>query len=227
MVKNENNNRVKQKVKKGSRSLSSRRWLERQLNDPYVKAAKEKGYRSRAAFKLIEMDSKYKIFKNKNSVLDLGCAPGSWSQLSAKKIMKNKNGKVVSLDFQEMDPIEGVLFIKGNILDAVIIDAIEKELGNKVDIVLSDMAPSASGHKNTDQIRSILLAEMALETAIYFLNDKGNFCCKLIRGKGEEELINKMKKYFKQIKRYKPSSSRKDSAEIFIIGLNFIHQDLA
>ncbi len=227
MVKNETNIRVKQKIKKGSRTASSRKWLERQLNDPYVKAAKEKGYRSRAAFKLIEIDTKYKIFKNKNSVLDLGGAPGGWSQISANKILKNKNGKVISLDLQEMEPIKGVLFIKGNILDEVILDTIERKLGNKVDIVLSDMAPSASGHKNTDQMRSILLAEIALETAIYFLNDKGNFCCKLIRGKGEEELVNKMKKYFKQIKRYKPSSSRKGSAEIFIIGLNFIHQDLA
>tara|TARA_B100000686_G_scaffold72987_1_gene78732 strand:- start:25281 stop:25964 length:684 start_codon:yes stop_codon:yes gene_type:complete len=227
MVKNEINNRVKQKVKKGSRNASSRRWLERQLNDPYVKAAKDKGYRSRAAFKLIEIDAKYKIFKNKNSVLDLGGAPGGWSQISANRILKNKKGKVISLDLQEMEPIEGVLFIKGNILDDVIKDTIERELGNKVDIVLSDMAPSASGHKNTDQMRSILLAEMALDTAIYFLNTEGNFCCKLIRGKGEEELVSKMKKYFKLVKRYKPSSSRKDSAEIFIIGLNFIHQDLA
>jgi len=227
MVNNEINKRLKKKVIKGSRSVSSRRWLERQLNDPYVKAAKEKGYRSRAAFKLIEIDVKYKIFKNKNSVLDLGSTPGGWSQISANKILKNKNGRVISIDIQEMEPIAGVLFVKGNILDDSIIDAIERELGSKVDIVLSDMAPSASGHKNTDQLKSILLAEIALDTAIYFLNVGGNFCCKLIRGKGEEELVRKMKKYFKRIKRYKPSSSRKDSAEIFIIGLNFIRQDLA
>ena len=218
------NSRIKQKVKKGSRSLSSRRWLERQLNDPYVKAAKDQGYRSRAAYKLLEIDDKFKIFKNKTSVLDLGSAPGGWSQVAIKKLSKIQNFKIVAIDIKEMDPINGVNFTQGNILDEGVI---EKMIDGKVDIVLSDMAPSASGHRNTDQTRAILLAEMALNLATNLLNNKGNYCCKLIRGKGEEELVKTMRKYFKIIKRYKPTSSRKNSSEIFLIGINFIHQDLA
>lgn len=221
------NSRIKQKIKKGSRTVSSRRWLERQLNDPYVKAAKDHGFRSRAAYKLLEIDEKFKIFKNKTSVLDLGGAPGGWSQVAVKKNSKIKNHKVIAVDIQDMEPIYGVNFIKGNILDNDIIENIQVVLDGKVDIVLSDMAPSASGHRSTDQTRAILLAEMALNIAVYFLNDKGNFCCKLIRGKGEEELVKNMRKHFKIIKRFKPASSRKDSSEIFLIGLNFIHQDLA
>ena len=218
------NSRIKQKVKKGSRSLSSRRWLERQLNDPYVKAAKDQGYRSRAAYKLLEIDDKFKIFKNKTSVLDLGSAPGGWSQVAIKKLSKIQNFKIVAIDIKEMDPINGVNFTQGNILDEGVI---EKMIDGKVDIVLSDMAPAASGHRNTDQTRAILLAEMALNLAIKLLNNKGNYCCKLIRGKGEEELVKNMRKYFKIIKRYKPTSSRKNSSEIFLIGINFMHQDLA
>ena len=110
------NSRIKQKVKKGSRSLSSRRWLERQLNDPYLKAAKDQGYRSRAAYKLLEIDEKFKIFKNKTSVLDLGSAPGGWSQVAIKKLSKIQNFKIVAIDIKEMDPINGVNFIQGNIM---------------------------------------------------------------------------------------------------------------
>ena len=154
-------NRIKQKVKKGSRSVSSRRWLERQLNDPYVRAAKEEGYRSRAAFKLLEIEKKFRIFKNKFKVIDLGAAPGGWSQVALKILSTNKNKKIVAVDIQEINPIEGINFIKGDILDNNILYEIKNILGGKVDIVLSDMAPSASGHKNTDQTRSILLAEMA------------------------------------------------------------------
>ena len=227
MSVNKYNNRIKQKVKKGSRSVSSRRWLERQLNDPYVKAAKDQGYRTRAAYKLIEIHEKFKIFKNKVKVLDLGSAPGGWSQVASKMLSNNKNMKIVAVDILEMKPIDGVHFIKGDILDDTILDDIKNSFSNKVDLVLSDIAPSATGHKNTDQTRSVLLAEMALDTAICFLINGGNFCCKLIRGKGEEEIVKKMRIYFKKIKRYKPDSSRKDSSEIFLIGLNFTHQDLA
>ena len=222
-----NNSRVKVKVKKGSKSVSSRRWLERQLNDPYVIAAKEDGYRSRSAYKLIELNNKFKFLKKGNTVIDLGAAPGGWSQVAAKIIGLPKNGKLVSVDIQDIMPIEGVYFINGDIMDEDIIDTIKNKLQCQVDIVLSDMAPSASGHRNTDQTRALLLAELALDTAKHLLQKDGTFCCKLIRGKGEEELVSSMRSFFSSIKRYKPESSRKDSAEIFLIGLNFNDQNLA
>jgi len=222
-----NNSRVKVKVKKGSKSVSSRRWLERQLNDPYVTAAKEDGYRSRSAYKLIELNKKFKFLKKGNTVIDLGAAPGGWSQVASKIIGLPKNGKLVSVDIQDIIPIEGADFIHGDIMDEDIIETIKNKLQCQVDIVLSDMAPSASGHKNTDQTRALLLAELALDTAKHLLQKEGNFCCKLIRGKGEEELVSSMRSFFSSIKRYKPESSRKDSAEIFLIGLNFNDQNLA
>ena len=151
-----NNSRIKVKVKKGSKSVSSRRWLERQLNDPYVIAAKEDGYRSRSAYKLIELNNKFKFLKKGNIVIDLGAAPGGWSQVAAKIIGLPKNGKLVSVDIQDIMPIEGVYFINGDIMDEDIIDTIKNKLQCQVDIVLSDMAPSASGHRNTDQTRALL-----------------------------------------------------------------------
>ena len=222
-----NNPRVKIKVKKGSKTVSSRRWLERQLNDPYVAAAKKDGYRSRSAYKLIEIDEKFKIFKKGQSVVDLGSAPGGWSQVASEFVGVSNKGKVVSIDIQDIEPIEGVIFINGSIMDEEIIDTIRRNLKTKADIVISDMAPYASGHKSTDQTRSLLLAELALDAAISLLRDKGVFCCKLIRGKGEEELVKMMRSYFTEIKRFKPAASRKNSAEIFLIGLNFNNQDLA
>ena len=222
-----NNSRIKVKIKKGSKSVSSRRWLERQLNDPYVIAAKEDGYRSRSAYKLIELNNKFKFLYKGKTVIDLGAAPGGWSQVAAKIIGLPKSGKLVSVDIQDIIPIEGVSFINGNIMDEKIIETIKNKLEGQTDVVMSDMAPSASGHRNTDQTRALLLAELALDTSIKLLKKDGSFCCKLIRGKGEEEFVGTMRKYFSSIKRYKPKSSRKDSAEIFLIGLNFNDQDLA
>ncbi len=222
-----NSSRIKVKIKKGSKSVSSRRWLERQLNDPYVIAAKEGGYRSRSAYKLIELNNKFKFLYKGKTVIDLGAAPGGWSQVAAKIIGLPKSGKLVSVDIQDIIPIEGVSFINGNIMDEKIIETIKNKLEGQTDVVMSDMAPSASGHRNTDQTRALLLAELALDTSIKLLKKDGSFCCKLIRGKGEEEFVGTMRKYFSSIKRYKPDSSRKDSAEIFLIGLNFNDQDLA
>ena len=222
-----NNSRIKVKIKKGSKSVSSRRWLERQLNDPYVIAAKEDGYRSRSAYKLIELNNKFKFLYKGKTVIDLGAAPGGWSQVAAKIIGLPKSGKLVSVDTQDIIPIVGVSFINGNIMDEKIIETIKNKLEGQTDVVMSDMAPSASGHRNTDQTRALLLAELALDTAVQLLQKGGSFCCKLIRGKGEEEFVGTMRKYFSSIKRYKPKSSRKDSAEIFLIGLNFNDQDLA
>ena len=222
-----NNSRVKVKVKKGAKSVSSRRWLERQLNDPYVIAAKNDGYRSRSAYKLIEINEKYNFFKKGQAVVDLGSAPGGWSQVASKLIGSPNKGKIVSIDIQDIEPIEGVTFINGSIMDEEIITLIKQKLNSKADLIISDMAPHASGHKSTDQTRSLLLAELALEAAIQLLKENGTFCCKLIRGKGEEDLVKNMRTNFSEIKRFKPTASRKDSAEIFLIGLNFNNQDLA
>jgi 23S rRNA (uridine2552-2'-O)-methyltransferase len=222
-----NNSRVKVKVKKGSKTVSSRRWLERQLNDPYVVAAKKDGYRSRSAYKLLELNEKYNFIHKGSTVLDLGSAPGGWSQVASKIIDLPYKGKVVAVDIQDVEPIEGVQFINGSIMDEEIIKIIKQKLQDKADVVISDMAPFASGHKSTDQTRSLLLAELALDAALQLLKEKGSFCCKLIRGKGEEELVKMMRGYFSQIKRFKPAASRKDSAEIFLIGLNFNDQNLA
>ena len=195
--------------------------------DHYRKLAHEQGFRSRAAYKLKEINKSYRIIGPGSYVLDLGCAPGGWSQVALEFVGASNKGKVVSIDIQDIEPIEGVIFINGSIMDEEIIDTIRQNLKTKADIVISDMAPYASGHKSTDQTRSLLLAELALDAAISLLRDKGVFCCKLIRGKGEEELVKMMKSYFTEIKRFKPAASRKDSAEIFLIGLNFNNQDLA
>ncbi len=222
-----NNTRVKVKIKKGSKTVSSRRWLERQLNDPYVSAAKKDGYRSRSAYKLIELNEKFNFFKKGQSVVDLGSAPGGWSQVTAEHVDSPNKGKIVSIDIKDVEPIDGVIFINGSIMDDEIIETIRQKLQGGADVVISDMAPYASGHKSTDQTRSLLLAELALDAALILLKEKGIFCCKLIRGKGEEELVKIMRVYFSEIKRFKPDASRKDSAEIFLIGLNFNNQNLA
>ena len=222
-----NNTRVKVKIKKGSKTVSSRRWLERQLNDPYVSAAKKDGCRSRSAYKLIELNEKFNFFKKGQSVVDLGSAPGGWSQVTAEHVDSPNKGKIVSIDIKDVEPIDGVIFINGSIMDDEIIETIRQKLQGGADVVISDMAPYASGHKSTDQTRSLLLAELALDAALILLKEKGIFCCKLIRGKGEEELVKIMRVYFSEIKRFKPDASRKDSAEIFLIGLNFNNQNLA
>ena len=211
----------------GYENMKSKDWLNRQKKDFYVKKAIKKGYLSRAAYKLIEIDNKFKILEKSSKVLEFGAAPGGWSQVALEFVGASNKGKVVSIDIQDIEPIEGVIFINGSIMDEEIIDTIRQNLKTKADIVISDMAPYASGHKSTDQTRSLLLAELALDAAISLLKDKGVFCCKLIRGKGEEELVKMMRSYFTEIKRFKPAASRKDSAEIFLIGLNFNNQDLA
>ena len=208
-------------------SASSKRWLKEHFDDQYVQQAQKKGWRSRAVFKLDEIQNKDKLLRPGMTVVDLGAAPGGWSQVASKLIGSSNKGKVVSIDIQDIEPIEGVAFINGSIMDEGIITLIKQKLNSKADLIISDMAPHASGHKSTDQTRSLLLAELALEAAIQLLKENGTFCCKLIRGKGEEDLVKNMRVNFSEIKRFKPTASRKDSAEIFLIGLNFNNQDLA
>ena len=216
----ENIRRLKTKLQNSNKTLSSRRWLERQINDPFVLAASEKNYRSRSAFKLLELNKKFRLFKNGDHVLDLGSYPGGWSQVSINAVSGPLYGKVVAIDIKEIQPIKGVQFIRADINDEKLTLLIKKKINN-ADVIISDMAPSATGHKSTDQIRSQVLAEDAFKFACSFLRNKGKFCCKIITGGEVPIFVNMMKEKFQYVKRYKPVSSRKDSAEIFLVGVNY------
>lgn len=204
------------------RKISSTLWLKRQLNDPFVKQAKIDGYRSRAAYKLIEIDDKYKFLKPGKSLLDLGAAPGSWSQVILERFTNKKGefkGKIIAVDIQELAPIANVQFIKGDIESQEVLDILSKM--EKVDIVLSDMAASSSGHSKTDHIRIIALCEAAFDIAIKSLNKDGVFITKVLRGGTEGELLKKIKKYFDRVEHFKPKASRQDSSEIYLVATKF------
>ena len=212
------NLKVAVKTAKGRR-VSSTRWLQRQLNDPYVQLAKQEGYKSRAAYKLIEINEKYKIFKKGQIVVDLGAAPGGWSQVAAQNIHADKNwgGKVLAIDLLAMEYIHGVTSIQSNFLELEPED-IKTWLGSKkIDIVLSDMAAPSSGHTATDHMLIMLLCEDALIFAQTYLNEGGSFIAKILRGGTEKELLINLKRSFKQVKHFKPKSSRADSAEMYVI----------
>ena len=192
----------------------SKNWINNQQRDIYVKKSKIEGYRSRAVYKLQEIDSKFKIFKNGISVLDLGAAPGSWSQFAAKKI---KNGKILSIDLKEMDKIENTFQIQGDFTENQNQQKIKKYFGGDVDIVLSDMAVNTSGNKNLD---SIVTGELSIKAMIFakeILKLDGKLVTKFIMGSSFNEIISEAKKYFREIKVFKPSASRKNSKETFII----------
>ena len=215
------------KTAKGRRP-SSTRWLQRQLNDPYVQLAKKEGYRSRAAYKLIEIDEKFKIFKKGQIIVDLGAAPGGWSQVAANKIDVSKNwgGKVFAIDLLLMNELPGVKILQGDFLKLS-----EKDISNwlgcsKIDVVLSDMAASSSGHTQTDHIRIMQLCEDAFLFANDYLNEGGAFIAKILRGGTENELLAMLKKSFKQVKHFKPKSSRSDSAEMYVVCLGYRKGDI-
>ena len=210
------------KTAKG-RSVSSTRWLHRQLNDPYVQMAKSDGYRSRAAYKLLEIHEKYKLFTKGQVVVDLGAAPGGWSQVAADKILLGKpwGGKLLALDLLEMLPILGA-----NILQQDFLELTEEEIsqwlhGQKVDVVLSDMAASASGHTLTDHLRIMALCEDAFLFAKEHLNEGGSFVAKILQGGTENELLAMLKVNFRQVKHFKPKSSRSESAEMYVVCMGF------
>ena len=201
------------------RTNSSTRWLQRQLNDPYVAEARDMGYRSRAAFKIIELDEKFHFFKQGMKVLDLGAAPGGWSQIASQRM--GKNGKVVAIDLLPIDPIERTEIIQMDFLDDAAPDILKDMLGGSADIVMSDLAPSTTGHKSTDHLRIIGLAENAAHFASEVLAPGGVFVCKLFQGGETKDLIVELKKSFAQVRHAKPSSSRKDSSETFIVATGF------
>ena len=209
--------RVPVKVKKDrARSQSSRAWLKRQLNDPYVAAAKSKGYRSRAAFKLIELDQKFHFLKKGARVLDLGAAPGGWSQVAA-----NAGAVVVAADVLEMEPIPGVTFFKADLTDPDVPAMLKQALDGPADVVLTDMAAPTTGHRATDHIRTIALVEIALEVALDVLKPGGTFVGKVFQGGSSSELLARLKKSFRDVRHVKPPASRQESVELYVVAQGF------
>lgn len=198
-------------------STSSQRWLQRQLNDPYVTAAKTQGWRSRAAFKLIELNEKYTLISKADKVVDLGAAPGGWSQVA----LASGASIVVGIDLLAIEPVSGASFIQGDFLEDGMDVRLVEMLGGKADLVLSDMAPNTSGHVATDHVRIMALAETALLFACDVLAPGGSFVAKLFQGGAEKEMLNTLKMRFKTVKHAKPPASRKDSKEMYVVAMGF------
>jgi 23S rRNA (uridine2552-2'-O)-methyltransferase len=202
-----------------SRKLSSRAWLERQLSDPYVARAKRDGLRSRAAYKLTEIDDKYKVFKSGSRVVDLGAAPGGWSEIATKRI--GAKGRIIALDILDMKPITGVEFMHLDFLDNAAPDRLKELLGGPADVVLSDMAANTTGHRQTDHLRIMALAEAAAQFAREVLAPGGAFLCKVLQGGTEANLLAELKRDFESVKHVKPPASRTDSAELYLLARGF------
>jgi 23S rRNA (uridine2552-2'-O)-methyltransferase len=212
---------LKVRVKDGRRSTSSRRWLTRQLNDPYVARAKREGYRSRAAFKLSEIDDKARFLKKGARVVDLGAAPGGWAQVAAKRVGAPENGRVVAIDILPMEPIAGVDFLERDFLDPRAPDEIKAMLGGPADVVLSDMAANTTGHRRTDHLKIMALVEAAAEFAREVLAPDGVFLAKVLQGGTEASLLAALKRDFAQVRHVKPPASRADSAELYLLATGF------
>jgi 23S rRNA (uridine2552-2'-O)-methyltransferase len=200
------------------RTPQSNRWLERQLNDPYVKKAKAEGYRSRAAYKLTELDERFSFLRGKKRVLDLGIAPGGWSQVVRRKIPK---AAIVGIDLLEVDPIDGVTILLMDFMDDKAPDALSEALGGAPDLVLSDMAANTVGHTQTDALRTMGLVEAALEFAIDVLEPGGAFVAKVFAGGADSGLVADMKRNFTTVKHAKPPASRKGSSEWYVVAQGF------
>ena len=199
------------------RKNSSTRWLQRQINDPYVRQAQAEDRRSRAAYKIIQIDEKFNIFDKGNSVLDLGAAPGSWTEVA----LERAGGITVAVDILDMDDIKNAIILKADLSDEISSDLIKKLSNEKFDVVLSDMAASTTGHKQTDHIRTQALAELAALYAIEFLKPGGIFCTKVFQGGTHSDLLLNLKSNFKSIKHFKPDASRKGSPETYVIAKDF------
>ncbi|HWA70460.1 MAG TPA: RlmE family RNA methyltransferase [Rhizomicrobium sp.] len=209
--------RVPVKVKKDrGRTQSSRSWLQRQLNDPYVAKARSAGYRSRAAFKLVEMDEKFHFLKKGARILDLGSAPGGWSQVAAAR-----GATVVAADVLVMDEIPGVTFFQADLTDADVPAMLRQALDGPADVVMTDMAAPTTGHRATDHIRTIALVEIALEVAEDTLKPGGAFVGKVFQGGSSNALLARLKKDFREVKHVKPPASRAESVELYVVALGF------
>jgi 23S rRNA (uridine2552-2'-O)-methyltransferase len=213
--------RVKVKTSR-KRTPSQNRWLERQLNDPYVLRAKREGFRSRAAFKLIEIDEKYKILKPGQRVVDLGAAPGGWSQVAAKKVGSlTGKGRVVGIDLLPIETLPGITFIEQDFLDESAPGRIMELLGGPADIVLSDMAANTTGHRKTDHLRIMHLAEVGADFARNVLAPGGAYLAKVFQGGSEGQLLVDLKRDFALVRHVKPAASRADSAELYVLATGF------
>jgi 23S rRNA (uridine2552-2'-O)-methyltransferase len=210
----------------GKRKLSSKLWLERQLNDPYVAQARREGYRSRAAYKLIEIDDKYHFFKPGLSVVDLGAAPGGWSQIAAKRVgavngNREGKGKVVAIDLLEMPEIAGVSFAQLDFLEQDAPGKLLAMMGGRADVVMSDMAANTTGHRKTDQLRILGLVESAAAFASEVLNPGGTFLAKVFQSGADAELLAQLKRDFSSVRHVKPAASRQDSSERYVLAMGF------
>ena len=214
---------LKVRVKGGrGRSLSSKLWLERQLNDPYVARAKREGLRSRAAYKLAEIDDKFHFLKTGAKVVDLGAAPGGWSQIVAKRVgAAEGKGRVVAMDLLEMEEVPGVDFLQLDFLNEKAPQVLRDLLGGRADVVLSDMAANATGHRQTDHLKIMALVEVAAEFAGEVLKPGGTFVAKVLQGGTEALLLAGLKRDFGSVKHVKPAASRADSAELYLVAMGF------
>ena len=205
------------------RPASSTRWLDRQLNDPYVAEARRLGYRSRAAFKLIEIDDRLRLFRPGQAVVDLGAAPGGWTQVALERTRAAETGgRVVALDRLEIDPIPGAEILLGDFLDPETVELLERAVGEvAIDLVLSDLSPSTTGHQATDHLRIIALAEDALNFAERVLKPGGAFVAKVFRGGTDADLLKRVRMRFATVRHVKPPASRPDSAETYLVAQGF------
>jgi 23S rRNA (uridine2552-2'-O)-methyltransferase len=219
MTADRGKDRLKVRVKDKRKSVSSRRWLERQLNDPYVAKARREGYRSRAAFKLAEIDDRHHLLKPGMRVVDLGAAPGGWSQVAKKRV--GASGQVVAIDVLDIDAIAGVDFVRLDFLDPDAPDRLKAMLGGAADAVLSDMAANATGHRQTDHLKVMALVEAAAEFAREVLKSGGSFLAKVIQGGTEGALLAALKRDFAAVRHVKPAASRADSAELYVLATGF------
>lgn len=217
-----------QKVKKGKLKASSRRWLERHLNDPYVQRATHEGYRSRAVYKLLEIDEKHDILSDARRIVDLGAAPGGWSQVAARVTGSTDDApRVAAIDFLEMDPIAGVAFLQMDFLDDEAPGKLVEAAGGPPDLVISDMAAPTTGHKRTDHLRTMHLCEVAAHFAVDVLKPGGHFLAKTFQGGTENELLTMLKRNFRSVVHIKPPASRAESVEMFLLAKGFKGRDEA
>jgi 23S rRNA (uridine2552-2'-O)-methyltransferase len=215
LVKGPRGLRVAVKTAKG-RSVASQRWLVRQLNDPYVAAAKQQGWRSRAAFKLLELDERFRLIRRGARVVDLGAAPGGWTQVAVQR-----GARVVGVDLLAMDPVGGAVLLLGDFTEDSVQERLLAELGAKADLVLSDMAPNTTGHVATDHLRIMALAEAAADFAIGTLAEGGGFVAKVFQGGAERVLLDRLKRQFASVRHAKPPASRKESSELYVVATGF------
>ena len=204
------------------RSHSSTLWLERQLNDPYVAEAKKQGWRSRAAFKLLQMDEKFHLLRSGMNIVDLGAAPGGWTQVAIDRVKPERGkGRIVGIDLLEMEPLEGSTLFVADFTDPATVQRLKDEMGGPVDLVMSDMAANTTGHAQTDHFRIMDLAEQAAAFAVDVLAPGGAFVCKIFQGGSQKDTLDLLKKHFALVRHTKPAASRADSAEAYVVATGF------